>query len=90
MVNSQGDRVHDTAQTDVQQVPRGLLEIAIGVKLGAKVVGTGAETGIGAVMMKNPSVSNVDRNLIKHPKAEYDSFMAMRIVSKGQVYPFFF
>lgn len=49
VVNGQGDGAHDAPQADVQQVPGGLLEVAIGVDLGAKVVCAGADTGIGAV-----------------------------------------
>lgn len=47
MVDGQGDGVYDAAQTDVQQVPGGLLEVAVGVEFRTQVVGARAETGIG-------------------------------------------
>lgn len=49
VVDGQGDGVHDALQADVHQVPGGLLQVAIGVEVGAQVVGAGAETGIGAI-----------------------------------------
>lgn len=51
VVDGQGGRVHDAAQTDVHEGPRRLHEVAIGVEVSADVVGHGTETSVGAVQV---------------------------------------